>query len=321
MGYRVKLNLFEGPFDLLVYLIEHAQMSVYDISISEITDQYMRYVEDMKNADISVSSEFMVLAAALLEIKSKMLLPRSVAEDGTADIMEDPRTELVAKLVEYKRFKAISEMLEARGREAAMYLEKPQEDLAEYTGEPDEYLSLDLDKFKSAFELFLQRKKKLEEIRAHPRRSEKQRITTEARMESISDFFRNHDTDETNFKNLVQDKTDLYDVAVTFSSVLEMIKARRLDADQKYIFGDITVKATQHIFDAKGDALPQGGTSEDSTAEENGALAEAQGVEEHRAAQENGALAETQGAAEHRTEEYRAAEHRTEKAEEQANVR
>ncbi len=306
MSYRVKLNLFEGPFDLLVYLIEHAQMSVYDISISEITDQYMHYVEDMKNADISVSSEFMVLAAALLEIKSKMLLPRSVTEDGTADIMEDPRTELVAKLVEYKRFKAISEMLEARGREAAMHLEKPQEDLTEYTGEPDEYLNLDLDKFKSAFELFLQRKKKLEEIQAHPRRSEKQRITTEARMESISEFFRNHDTGETNFKNLVQDKTDLYDVAVTFSSVLEMIKARRLDAEQKYTFGDITVKATQHIFDAKGDALSQSGTSgnsisedsaSDSTSEEHGTLAEAQGAEEHRAE-------------DHRPEEHRTEEHR-----------
>lgn len=252
MGYRVKLDVFEGPFDLLVYLIEHARMNVYDISISEITDQYMRYMEEMKSADISISSEFMVLAAALLAIKSKMLLPRSMAEDGSADIMEDPRTELVAKLVEYKRFKAISEMLDTRCREAAMYLEKPQEDLTEYTGTPDEYLCLDIDKFKSAFELFLQRKKKLEEIQAHPRRSEKQRLTTEARMESISEFFRSHDEDETNFKNLVQDKTDMYDVAVTFSSVLEMIKARRLDAEQKCIFGDITVKATQYIFDAKG---------------------------------------------------------------------
>ena len=333
MGYRVKLNTFEGPFDLLVYLIEHAQMSVYDISISEITDQYMRYVADMKDADISVSSEFMVLAAALLEIKSKMLLPRSVAEDGTADIMEDPRTELVAKLVEYKRFKAISEMLEARGREAAMHLEKPQEDLAEYTGEPDEHLCLDLDKFKSAFELFLQRKKKLEEIQAHPRRSEKQRITTEARMESISDFFRNHDAGETNFKNLVQDKTDMYDVAVTFSSVLEMIKARRLDADQKYIFGDITVKATPHIFDAKGgafadvqgDALGENRTlaaAKSGAPKESGTLADMQGSASAMndesairgeeaidgALEEYGAEADAQGA-----EEYG--------AEEQANVR
>lgn len=249
MGYRIKLNVFEGPFDLLVYLIEHAEMNIYDIRISEITNQYMQYVEEMKNADINVSSEFMVLAAALLEIKSKMLLPRTVSEDGSAGIMEDPRTELVEKLVEYKRFKAISEMLEARREEAAMYLEKPQEDLTEYTGEPDEYLSLDIDKFKLAFELFLQRKKRLEEIQEHHKRSEKQRITTELRMEGIAGFFRRNEVSETNFKNLVQNQKDMYDVAVTFSSVLEMMKARRLDAYQKYLFGDITVKATEHIFD------------------------------------------------------------------------
>ena len=76
MSYRVKLNVFEGPFDLLVYLIEHAQMNIYDINITDITRQYLDYIDDMKNADIAVSSEFMVLASALLEIKSRMLLPR-----------------------------------------------------------------------------------------------------------------------------------------------------------------------------------------------------------------------------------------------------
>ena len=107
MGYRVKLDVFEGPFDLMVYLIEHAQMSIYDIRISEITDQYMEYVGSMQEADVNVYSEFMVLAAALLEIKSKMLLPRSVPENDSGEVPEDPRTELVAKLVEYQRFKTI----------------------------------------------------------------------------------------------------------------------------------------------------------------------------------------------------------------------
>ena len=249
MGYRVKLNVFEGPFDLLVYLIEHAEMSIYDIKVSEITNQYISYVEELKESDINLSSEFMVLAAALLEIKSKMLLPRSVSDDPAVDIMEDPRTELVAKLVEYKRFKTISEMLEQRYEETAMAIEKPQEDLAEYTGEPDEYLSLDIDKFKTAFEIFLARKKKLEEIKVHHRRSEKQRITTEIRMENIRDFFRDKPKQEADFRELIQDKDDMYDVAVTFSSVLEMMKARKLDAEQKYLFGDITVKATEHLYD------------------------------------------------------------------------
>ena len=86
MSYRVKLNVFEGPFDLLVYLIEHAEMSIYDIQISEIVKQYMEHVKAMQNTDVNVSSEFMVLAAALLEIKSKMLLPRAVPEEGSAEV-------------------------------------------------------------------------------------------------------------------------------------------------------------------------------------------------------------------------------------------
>ena len=89
MSYRVKLNVFEGPFDLLVYLIEHAEMSIYDIQISEIVKQYMEHVKAMQITDVNVSSEFMVLAAALLEIKSKMLLPRAVPEEGSAEVAED----------------------------------------------------------------------------------------------------------------------------------------------------------------------------------------------------------------------------------------
>lgn len=249
MSYRVKLNIFEGPFDLLVYLIEHARMSIYDIKISEITTQYMEYVGNLQREDVNLSSEFMVLAAALLEIKSKMLLPRMITDDEMQDAMEDPRTELVQKLVEYKRFKVISEMLAQRFDETAMSVQKPQEDLAAYTGEPDEYLSLDIDKFRAAFEQFLQRRKKLEEIRAHHKRTEKQRITTELRMENIKDFFRNNVSKEANFKELIQRKDDKYDIAVTFSSVLEMMKERRLDAEQKYIYGDITVRAAKHLFD------------------------------------------------------------------------
>lgn len=248
MSYKVKLNVFEGPFDLLVYLIEHARMNIYDIKIAEITSQYMQYIEDMKNSDVNLSSEFMTLAAALLEIKSKMLLPRAVPGGGE-ELMEDPRTELVAKLVEYKKFKDVSEMLERRAEECSLQLEKPQEDLAQYTGEPDEYLNLDIEKFKSAFELFLQKKSRIEEIKKHHRRTEKQRLTNEIRMESIKDFFMGRESKKADFRELIQNRDDKYDVAVTFSSVLEMMKEKRLEAEQRYLFGDIEVRATEHLLD------------------------------------------------------------------------
>ena len=249
MSYRVRLNVFEGPFDLLVYLIEHAQMSIYDIRIAEITEQYVAYISRMQEADINVSTEFMVLAAELLEIKSKMLLPRSApAEDGET-AYEDPRTELVARLREYKLFKELSQMLESRWSETAARLEKPQEDLSEFTGEPDEYLSLDMEQFRTAFELFLQRKKNLEEIRAHHIRTEKQRITTELRMGEIKSYFRDRGIKEADFRELVPRGDDRYDISVTFSSVLEMMKEHRLAAEQKRLFGDITVRATDELFE------------------------------------------------------------------------
>ena len=247
MSYRVRLNVFEGPFDLLVYLIEHAQMSIYDIRIAEITEQDVEYISRMQEADINVSTEFMVLAAELLEIKSKMLLPRSAPEEDAAAEYEDPRTELVAKLREYKRFKEISGMLEQRWDDTAARLEKPQEDLSEFTGEPDEYLTLDMDQFTAAFEAFLLRKKNLEEIRAHHIRTEKQRITTELRMGEIRSYFRDQGVREADFRDLVPHVEDRYDVSVTFSSVLEMMKEHRLDAEQKKLFGDIKVIATEEL--------------------------------------------------------------------------
>ncbi|MBQ6400693.1 MAG: segregation/condensation protein A [Firmicutes bacterium] len=249
MSYRVRLNVFEGPFDLLVYLIEHAQMSIYDIRIAEITDQYVKYISAMQEADINVSSEFMVLAAELLEIKSKMLLPRTTIDENGTEVLDDPRTELVERLREYKLFKTISEMLEERFEENRTKLERPQEDLSAFTGEPDEYLSLDMDQFRTAFEIFLQRKKNLEEIRAHHIRTEKQRITTEVRMENIREFFQSHKLKEADFRELIPNKKDRYDVSVTFASVLEMMKENRLDARQKKLFGDIIVKATDRLFE------------------------------------------------------------------------
>lgn len=254
MGYKVKLNVFEGPFDLLVYLIEHAQMNIYDIEISEITRQYLAYMEEMKRLDVPLASEFLVLAAALIEIKSKMLLPRTTPGDENVEF-EDPRTDLVEKLVEYKRFKLLAEMLRRQEGAAMRILEKPQEDLSIYTGEPDEYLKLELRQFVAAFNLFLQKKKKEDELRRHHIRTEKQKVTAEARMADIQNFFLENHKAEADFRELVKRKEDKYDIALTFSSVLEMMKERRLDADQKDIYGTITVKATDRLMEKQTAAM------------------------------------------------------------------
>ena len=105
MALEVKLEAFEGPLDLLLHLIEKNRIDIYDIPISEITEQYLDYIRQMETEDMNVMSEFLVMAATLLEIKCRMLLPREVTEEGEE---EDPRAELVQKLLEYKMYKYMS---------------------------------------------------------------------------------------------------------------------------------------------------------------------------------------------------------------------
>ena len=105
MSLNVKLQVFEGPLDLLLHLIEKNKVDIYDIPISMITEQYLEYIQKMREEDLNVASEFLVMAATLLSIKSKMLLPVEVNEEGEE---EDPRAELVEKLIEYKMYKYMS---------------------------------------------------------------------------------------------------------------------------------------------------------------------------------------------------------------------
>lgn len=240
MSYKVKLDIFEGPFDLLVYLIENAEMSIYDIQVSEITSQYLDYIKQMQAMDVSVGSEFMVLAAALIEIKSKMLLPR-IKPNEDASSIEDPRTELVQRILEYKRFKLAAELLESQEQRNLGIFEKPKEDLSPYTNEPDEYLNLELSEFVNAFHVFLAKKKKVEEIKTYYERVERQKISIESKMEYIKNLFLFHGKKILRFEELILEKTDRYEIVLTFSSMLEMIRQKTLKVKQIVNFGEITI--------------------------------------------------------------------------------
>ena len=250
MSYKVKLKTFEGPFDLLVYLIENARVDIYDIAISEITDQYMAYLEEMQKLDVAIGSEFMVLAANLIDIKTKMLLPR-LNEEGQEIAEEDPRSQLVEKILEYKRFKQISQMLSEYEEEASHIYEKPKEDISAYLEQPDEYLSLEIGQFVNAFNLFLSKKKRVEEVRRHYVRIERERESTENRMAFIKNLFRIRNTGTVPFSDLVVDKEDKYDVVLAFTSVLEMSKARIVRADQQTMYGEIMVTKLEEASDDK----------------------------------------------------------------------
>ncbi len=240
MGYKVKLENFEGPFDLLVYLIESSEMSIYDIKVSEITEQYLLHVEALKETNINDIGDFMVLAAELIEIKSKMLLPVK-KDEGVQSIEEDPRSVLVEKLLEYKRFKMASKLFEDRFERMTHVYTKPQEDLAPYKKEAEENIIVDTDKFIQAFELFLQRKKKVEDVKKYYERVERQKVSVESKMMEIGEKFRACRFQNMGFRDLLADRSN-YQVALTFSALLEMIKQRILDADQDESFSEIEVK-------------------------------------------------------------------------------
>lgn len=242
MTYKVKLNVFEGPFDLLVYLIEHARMSIYDIRVSEITTQYLSYINEIKSQDVSVAQDFMVLAAELIELKSKMLLPGS-SEEAVFEEGEDPRKGLVAQLLEYKRFKDMAEFF-AEQEELNSYIHtKPQEDLSAYTNEPDELLKADMNQFVKAFRAFLFRKQKLEEMKKNYERVERQRMSIEDRIEQIKRFF--FGRKKVSFRELVAADKGRYNLILTFMSLLELIKQSAVNVNQKERYGDIEITLNQ----------------------------------------------------------------------------
>ena len=242
MVYKVKLQSFEGPFDLLVYLIEQNRMSVYDIKVSEITSQYMEYIREAKKYDVEVAQEFMVMAAELIEIKSRMLLP-SPAEEPGEELMEDPRSSLVARILEYKQFKEIADFLKEQEELNLHIHTKPAEDLSEYTGEGEELLKSDMDQFANAFMAFLLKKQRLEEMHRTYERVERARMSMENRITQMTELFRTRKV--VKFSEMIKNDDSPFNRVITFMSLLELLKQRSVTAEQKKRFGDITIKRVE----------------------------------------------------------------------------
>ena len=171
MDLTVKLQAFEGPLDLLLHLLDKNKVNIYDIPIVEITNQYMDYIREMQRQDLNVMSEFMVMAATLLDIKSRMLLPKEVNEEGEE---EDPRAELVQRLLEYKMYKYMSFELKDRQVDAQRYLFREQQlpkEVESYR-QPIDYEELigemNLKKLQDIFKSIVKRQvEKIDPIRSH----------------------------------------------------------------------------------------------------------------------------------------------------------
>ncbi len=258
MAIQVKLQVFEGPLDLLLHLIDKNKVNIYDIPIVIITEQYLDYVNNMDKTDLNVVSEFLVMAATLLDIKSRMLLPKEVNEDGDE---EDPRQELVEKLLEYKMYKYMSYELKDRQVDAQRALYKPStvpKEVEAYRPpvKLDELVGdMTLSKLNSIFQMVIKKQEdKIDPIRSRFGKIEKEEVSVEDKFLYVKDFLMTHK--EFSFTELLMDNNSKIAVVVTFLVVLELIKTGFLGVSQETTFADIilTVKRDPtHIGDLEGD--------------------------------------------------------------------
>lgn len=243
MGIPVKLEVFEGPLDLLLHLIDKNKVNIYDIPIVEITEQYLEYVNNMSRQDLNVVSEFLVMAATLIDIKCKMLLPREVNEEGEE---EDPRDELVQKLLEYKMYKYMSYELKDRELDAGRSLyKKPTipEEVADYQQPVDlDQLLADvtLSKLNSIFKMVMERQvDKIDPIRSKFGKIEKEEVALPEKMEYIKEFAKKNK--KFSFKQLLLEQTSKIHVIVSFLAILELMKVGFINIVQENIFDDIII--------------------------------------------------------------------------------
>lgn len=183
-----------------------------------------------------------MLAAVLIRLKSRMLLPR-VNEIGEIVIDEDPRMELASRLAEYVRTKKIAEMLQERMEANECVHEKPAEDMSIYIDSPDELLKTDIEQFVSAFNAFLQKKKRVADVKKRYQRIKRDRASIEERINYMSMIIKDRVSvgESIDFARLVPEDADRYDVTLSFMSLLEMIKMQEVDAKQDRNYGNISV--------------------------------------------------------------------------------
>ena len=243
MGISVKLEVFEGPLDLLLHLIDKNKVDIYDIPIVEITNQYMEYIQEMQKQDLNIMSEFLLMAATLLDIKCRMLLPAEVNEEGEE---EDPRQELVEQLLQYKMYKYMSYELRDRqlDGERLMFKAETLPDEVKAYQEPvnlDELLEgLTLTKLNEVFQDILKRQNyKIDPVRSKFGKIEKEEITVEEKMDFLDDYITKHK--KFSFSALLKKQKTRMQTVVTFLAILEMMKMGKISVVQEHTFDDIMI--------------------------------------------------------------------------------
>jgi segregation and condensation protein A len=243
-AFAVRLARFEGPLDLLLHLIKKNEVNVHDIPIALITQQYLDTIALMEELDLDVAGEYLVMAATLIHIKSKMLLPRPETAAGIDGEEEDPRDALVRRLMEHQKFKAAAELLHEREQVRSAQWQRPDEAVAALAG--DDYepeLEVDLFSLLTAFQAVVQRAKNRPKVLLPP-----EQISVEHRIEQL--LGRLSETAACGFEDLFADAVGRGGLIVTFLALLEMIRLRLVRVFQSGSFGPIRVYKRARPADA-----------------------------------------------------------------------
>jgi segregation and condensation protein A len=231
---QIHLELFDGPLDLLLYLIRRDKIDIHDIPIAPITRSYMQYLELMQELNLDVAGEFMVMAATLIHIKSKMLVPVEPTEALGDDEGEDPREALVQRLLEFQRYKEAAGILHQKGQIRAATFTRPDTVIPKFDDAGEEMLEAGLFDLVSAFKELLERRKTL---LAHEVEHEGKSI--EQRIEELLALIREGESLE--FLDLFASQETKGEMIVTFLALLELIRLKRVKVYQRGPFGPIRV--------------------------------------------------------------------------------
>lgn len=241
---NIKLEAFEGPFDLLYHLIEKNKIDIYNIPISSLTDQYIEFIENSNSKDMDNMSEFIVMATTLLEIKSKMLLPKIKDENNQND--KDPREELVKKLIEYKKFKNIADDFRKREKSSSFIYFKSKNNNLKFFEDNEESFeefmkNVTLEDIFKAFENVMNRKEaKIDHVRNSFKSVERDLYTIDEKIDYIRDLI--FLTPKITFKSIFRKSVAKTEIVVTFLALLELIKMKDIFVEQDKTFGEIIIK-------------------------------------------------------------------------------
>lgn len=233
--WRVSLPVFEGPLDLLLYLIKKSEVDIYDIEISSITDQYLSYLDQMVRNDLEVAGEFLVVAANLIYIKSRTLLPVDQQPPEEEAEEEDPRWELIRQLVEYKKFKEAAGDLGERERLRELIFHREVETKVERPEKKAELGRVGVLDLVKAFQTVLQRAREREGFKE----IYEDKYTVSDKIQRILELIES--SPRLSFLGLFDDMTSRTEIAVTFLAVLELIRLKQLKCIQSDVFGDIDI--------------------------------------------------------------------------------